>query len=76
MNTKANEIIILYSCDAWHSHASKEVLGVFTDWNTMVVNHLEKYLNRDEIIELKSGQTQGREQNYIVEIETLNPIYK
>ena len=76
MNTKENQVLLLYSTDPWHTNTSYNLLGVFSNWNTMVANYLNKFLSPEEIIELKSGQIQGRSTNYVVDIYELNPIYK
>lgn len=82
MNTKQimNEVLLLYSTDAWHSHSSRELLGIFSGQN-----ELDKYLSdmeranrltdEDMVMLVRHKQTQGRDTNYLVTTEILNPQY-
>lgn len=72
---------ILYSCNPWHEHSSLEILGVFTS-----PAKLRKYLNDmkkaglidDDDLDMLNElhQTQGRDLNYIIVNEGLNPKFK
>lgn len=74
------EIILLYSADAWRSHSSMRLEGVFSGRDT-----LNSYLNQmkccDELTDYdlqmlsEQNQTQGRDTNYLIETETINPSY-
>lgn len=76
-----NNVILLYSTDAWHSHSSRELIGAFSDQEK-----LDKYLSKmerankltdeDMIMLANHGQTQGRDTNYLIETEKLNPEYE
>jgi len=71
---KNSEIYLLYSCDAWHTYSSMKLLGVFDNMNTMAENYLTSLLSVEEVAEiLENSQTQGRETNYIILTEPLNP---
>ena len=64
-----NTVLLLSSCDAWHSYQSFRTIGVFSTIKTLV-RYLKKYdkLSRQDIEQLSSiGQTQGRQVNYFVE---------
>lgn len=76
-----NEVILFYSCNAWHEHSSKDLIGVFTDERAyrQYLDDLkkDKKLSKEDIDELdRLNQTQGRSLNYLIEIEELNPTYK
>lgn len=74
-------ILLLYSCDAWHTNSSKELVAPFSD-----KYQLKQYLD----VMLAAGildaydveclhdqkQTQGHETNYMIEEFLVNPIYK
>ncbi len=73
---KNKEVLILCTCDAWHSIESQKIVACFTDYQDVDV------FVRDNIKELKQedidsllihNQTQGLEQNYVVLTERLNP---
>lgn len=74
------EITLLFSADAWHSTSSKELVAVFSDRN-----ELEEYLSEmenqgeltDEDIAMlyRIDQTQGRDLNYSITTEKINPRY-
>lgn len=73
-----NEALILYSCDAWHSHASKVLIAVFSSHDSLCVYLRE--MQQNGTIDQKAYnelstllQTQGLAENYIVETEPLNP---
>lgn len=74
-------VILLYSTDAWHSNSSQELIGAFSDQDK-----LDKYLSKmeqankltdeDMMMLANHGQTQGRDTNYLIETEKLNPEYE
>ena len=76
-----NEVLLLHTCDAWHTHDSMRLVGVFTCRSA-----LDRYLHRmaiaGEIAEkvrrevLKHHQTQGYDTNLFLQIQPLNPTYK
>lgn len=76
-----DNVILLYSTDAWHSNSSRELIGAFSDQDK-----LDKYLSKmeqanklteeDMIMLANHGQTQGRNTNYLIETEILNPEYE
>nr|DAE55300.1 MAG TPA: hypothetical protein [Caudoviricetes sp.] len=77
----SKNVILLYSTDAWHSHSSRELIGAFSDQDK-----LDKYLSEmeqaDELTDedmmmlANHGQTQGRNTNYLIETEKINPEYE
>lgn len=68
----ARSVTIAFSCDAWHSHASKEIVGVFST-KKIALKNLKKFLDREDLYDLEQhNQTQGRETNYILESYTIN----
>lgn len=74
------EVTLLYSTDAWHSHSSRELVGVFSS-----PDKLNGYLSKmkknkrltDEDLKMlaEHNQTQGNNTNYLIEIEKVNPQY-
>lgn len=76
-----DEVCLLYSCDAWHSWESHNMIGAFTPRGA-----LDKYLDAmkkdgkldaDDMSNLQSiNQTQGKDTNYNILTETLNPKYE
>ena len=66
---------LVYSTDAWHSYASRDVIGVGTSIPNcfkVIREHIRKYghdkLTEDNKFELEHyRQTQGRETNYFIE---------
>ena len=70
-----NEILILYTTNAWHDFESRILLGCFTDWNTLLI-YCTNFLDRDDMHMLKKqSQTQGKAQNYEVVTYQINPSY-
>lgn len=77
----SEEVTLLYSTDAWHSQSSRELLGAFSGQD-----ELDKYLSDMEranrltdeymVMLARHGQTQGRDTNYLIETEKLNPEYE
>lgn len=77
---KKEEVHILYSTDAWHSHSSRELIGVFSDRETLdgyVYKMRRKAkLSDDDLAGLnREDQTHGRDTNYLITTEILNPQY-
>lgn len=71
---------LLYSSDAWHTHSSKALIGVFTDSDRFSdyigdMRSSGKISGENAEYLLLHNQTQGLEENYIVEEEELNPLY-
>ena len=74
-------VLMFYECDVWHTRSSMNLLGAFSD-----MLRLEDYLDKmrkdkkiteDDIEELRhSGQTQGKEINYYIDTQILNPEYE
>jgi len=81
MEKEKRKIRLLYSCDAWLSYASMELLAVFT-----TAKQLQKYLKgmkRAKLLDdydfsalLNEKQTQCKETNYIIEEHNPNPKFK
>lgn len=74
------EVILLYSTDAWHSHSSRELVGVFSCPYKLKSYFLKmKKANRltDEDLKMlaEHNQTQGNHTNYLIETEKVNPQY-
>lgn len=69
---------LLYSCNVWHEHSSKELLGVFTD-NDRLIDYISDMKSSGQLSEedaqdlMTNHQTQGLEDNYMIEEEELNP---
>lgn len=78
---ESQKVIILYSTDAWHSHSSEEMLGIFSDRGKL--NEYLQKLSKDvgltdydmELLQ-SINQTQGREANYRISTEKINPKYE
>jgi len=69
------DVLLLSSCDAWHSRDSFRTIGIFSTFNTLF-RYLKKYdkLTECDIFKIIAiGQTQGREVNYCVERFNVNP---
>lgn len=75
------EVKILYETDVWHSHSSKEIVGVFSDADELDI-YLKKMVRKRKITQedyeelLRQNQTQGRQNNFMIEEEELNPKFK
>jgi hypothetical protein len=70
-------VLILSSCDAWHSYGSFRTIGIFSNIKTLV-GYLKKYdkLSEWDIEQITTiGQTQCRKVNYCVEKQNVNPKY-
>lgn len=75
-----NEVILFYSCNAWHNRDSMDLKGVFTDKKAfdqyLKDMKKDKKLSKEDIQELEEiGQTQGHSLNYQIMKEYLNPVY-
>jgi hypothetical protein len=76
-----NEVRLLYSCDAWHIHASMDLIGAFTSKKALkkFLNKMKKdgLINSYDLEELqKHRQTQGKTPNYHIDEEYSNPLYQ
>lgn len=72
--------IILFTCDEWHSHSSKDIIGIFNDeeaYNQYIIDmQNDRKLNKDDVKNLREyQQTQGKDMNYLIETFALNPKY-
>lgn len=77
----SDEVIILYSTDAWHTHSSRELVGVFSGQDELnkylsKMERADKLTNEDMTMLISHNQTQGRDTNYLVETEKINPKYE
>jgi len=71
-------VLLLSSCDAWHSYQSFRIVGVFSTMQTLV-QYLKKYdsLSRQDMEQLSTiRQTQGSQINYFVEEMEINPKFE
>ncbi|MDR3266215.1 MAG: hypothetical protein LBT24_01410 [Tannerella sp.] len=74
------EIYLLYSCNAWHSYDSFRLMGVFTNKKALQ-RYLSgmgkaKMLTKEDLEQLRRDkQTQGKERNYLIEEQEINPKY-
>lgn len=74
------EIYLVYSTDAWHSHSSKELIGVCSTMDNcirLIKSDIKKYefekLDDDDERMLKHWkQTQGRNINYHIDVEVVD----
>lgn len=70
------EIFILFSCDNWHTHDSKRLIGVFEN-KTLIATFIRKNFKQvgQAHIEalMENNQTYGIEPNFLIETEKLNP---
>ena len=79
MAKEKNEALILYSCNTWHEHSSKELIGVFTDTEKLS-DYVNDMKSAGKLTEEEAGglmehyQTQGLRENYMIEEEALNPL--
>lgn len=72
------EVLLLFTCDQWHSRDSQRLLGAFT--NTSYLKHwINNNFSDHPITEydwqelVQNFQTQGLFPNYIILTEKLNP---
>lgn len=75
---ESHEVFLLYSTDAWHSRASRELIAVFSDREKLdeYIEAMGEEFNlsgNDIAMLLNQDQTQSREVNYLIESETMNP---
>jgi len=74
-------ILLLYSCDAWHSWASMRLVAPFSS-RRMLNAYLKMMWKKGEITEEdledmeSNDQTQGNNTNYYISEEDLNPDYE
>ena len=73
-------VIIVYTTDAHHSHASKDFLAVFSSRQKAIegckkhAKENKPILSMSDINNLSAfNQTQGREVNYLLDEATVNP---
>ena len=74
------EVILLYSTDAWHSHSSRELVGVFSSPYKLrgylsKMRKAKRLTDEDLVMLAEHNQTQGDNTNYLIEIEKVNPQY-
>lgn len=75
-----NSVFVLFWCDAWHSHSSKRIGGIYEDFQQafdgateLSENSEEGKLSIDDDLNLRIfNQTQNRSENYIIEEWELN----
>jgi hypothetical protein len=75
---KNKQVFILYNTDAWHSKESKQLLGIFTSKEKAIMfangfYHLDGDFNYELF---HQGQTQGLDENFIIEKDFINKWYK
>lgn len=60
---------LVYTCDQWHSHSSREVFGAYVSADIAIANIKKSYkLSDDDTTNLAVyNQTQGRETNFLIE---------
>ena len=72
------KVLLLSSCDAWHSYSSFRTTGIFSDMKKLIA-YLKKKdkLSTQDINQLSTiRQTQGKQVNYIVEELKVNPKFE
>ena len=75
----SNNVCLLYTCNAWHEHSSRELVAPFSS-KELVYNHLDKnrkkYNLSDWDLEFfkEQGQTQCRNRNFILDCRELDPV--
>jgi hypothetical protein len=74
------DVKLLYRCDAWHSCASMDLLGAFTNKKALkrFLSGMKRdgLLDREDLEEMQiHRQTQGKELNYTIEDYSPNPKY-
>lgn len=77
----SDKVIMLYSTDAWHTHTSRQLIGVFSDQGELnrylsEMEQANEMTDEDMAMLVSQNQTQGRDTNYLVETEEINPIYE
>lgn len=78
--THLDKVIMLYSTDAWHSQSSRELVGVFSGQGELnrylsEMEQANELTDEDMAMLVSQNQTQGRDTNYLVETEKINPKY-
>lgn len=80
---KKGQVRVIFTTDAWHSHSSRQMIGVFSRMDK-ALKGIEEHAKSSEEGEISShdlellqdiGQTQGRGENYIIETVELNTIF-
>lgn len=67
------EIYLLHTANQWIEHDSMRLVAAFTNIENIIL-YLENTLNSEDLQELESNmQTQGKETNYVILTEKLNP---
>lgn len=68
------EVYVVSTCDEWHSNASKLTIGVYEYASDAIDDLAIKYKLSEDNQELlgSCGQTQGLEQNFIIDRFVLN----
>ena len=67
------EVYLLHTANQWHEHSSMRLVAAFTTMEYLI-NYIDD-LEEGEIEQLvELGQTQGRETNYVILTEKLNPV--
>ena len=77
-----NSVFVLFYCDAWHSHSSKRICGVYDDFDNafdaakIVAKKSEegKIKKYDKELLKSINQTQNRSENYIIEELEINKL--
>lgn len=67
---------LVYTCDLWHCTASKSLFGVYSTKNKALkaIKKNSPSISQNDINNLNAwNQTQGLEENYIIDSATLNP---
>lgn len=66
-----NEVYILFECDAWHTKATKNILGLYKSEKKCIRELKSTFgekLSKEQIYNLETiKQTQGLETNFIIE---------
>ena len=79
-----NSLFVLFWCDLHHTHDSKRIAGIFEDFDKAFDGAIkfsksseEGRLSVDDKLLLKRiNQTQGRNENYIIEEWEINKLIK
>ena len=72
------KVLLLSSCDAWHSYSSFRTTGIFSDMKKLIA-YLKKKdkLSKQDINQLSTiRQTQGKQVNYFIEELIINPKFR
>ena len=79
-----NSVFVLFWCDLHHTHDSKRIAGVFESFNKAFdgANKFAKMSKEgrisidDNLLLKRINQTQGRNENYIIEEWEINKLIK